>query len=88
MQELEEIKRLSFLAAKKVLTVGDVCILTGLTKSYIYKLTSARGIPFYKPNDKTIYFKREDVEAWMLRGRVKSNEEINHETATHILNSK
>ena len=36
-----------------------------LSKSYLYKLTSARKIPHFKKGKK-IYFKQEELEDWML----------------------
>lgn len=47
----------------------EAAILTGLSLSHLYKLTSTNGIPCYKPTGKAIYFNREELEAWMLRGR-------------------
>ena len=49
--------------------------MTGMSKSHIYKLTSANQIPHYKPNGKHLYFDRAEVEAWMKRGRVQTNTE-------------
>ena len=59
-----------------VLTVEDAAAFTGLSRSHIYKLTSAGDIPHYKPNGKYIYFDRKELEAWLLRNRVSTNEEI------------
>lgn len=63
------------LAAKRVLNLDDVAVLTGLSKSHLYKLTCENRIPFYKPNGKQIYFDRAEVEAWMLRNRQQTKEE-------------
>ena len=46
-----------------VLSVKSLMIITGWSKGYIYKLTSKGVLPFYKPNNKTIFFKnRTDIE--------------------------
>ena len=37
---------------KKMLTVDDVSSYTGISKSYLYKLTSSQSIPHYKPTGK------------------------------------
>ena len=68
MQQLERIKSYTLLAAKNVLGIDDMVALTGLSKSYIYKLTCRKEIPYYKPNGKLIYFDRQEVE-----GRMKQN---------------
>ena len=57
-KQLDRIERYSMLAAKNVLVLDDVVILTGLSKSHLYKLTYTRQIPHYKPNGKQIYFDR------------------------------
>ena len=46
------------LTQKTVLKLDEVILLTGLSKSYMYKLTSTGGIPCYKPQGKHIYFKK------------------------------
>ena len=53
MQSIEE--RLTNLerinqGAKTILTLEEVAKYTNYSKSYIYKLTSRREIPCYKPN--------------------------------------
>lgn len=74
--ELAEIKQITALAAKRVLNLEEVCQLTGLGKSHVYRLTSIKEIPHYKPNGKLLYFDRAEVEAWMKQNRVATREEI------------
>lgn len=78
---LDEVKRNTLLAAKKVLNVDDVVTLTGMTKAYIYTLTSKREIPFYKPNGRLIFFNRDEIEAWMMRGKVTPDSETEEAAA-------
>ena len=65
----------SLLAAKNVLTLEDVALLTGLSKSHLYRLTCTRQIPYYKPNGKQIYFDRGEIENWMKQNRVMTQQE-------------
>lgn len=58
----------TLLAAKTVLTIEDASRITGLTKSYLYKLTSAKLIPYYK-QAKLIYFDKSEIERWMKQNR-------------------
>ena len=62
-------------AGKTMLLIGDVATMTGMSKSTIYKLTCTNQIPHYKPNGKHVYFERDEIVAWMKRGRVQTNEE-------------
>lgn len=72
---LERIEQL-LLGNKKVLTFDEACEYTGLSRSYMYKLTSSANIPFSKPNGKVIFFSREKLDSWMLDNEHKTNREI------------
>ena len=85
MQSIEErlmnLERINQ-GAKTILTLEEVAKYTNYSKSYIYKLTSRREIPCYKPNGKQLYFKRTEIEEWLLTNRKMTNKEIESEVAT------
>ena len=85
---LERIERNSLLGAKNVLCLDDVSCLTGLSKSHLYKLTSTRQIPFYRPNGKLLYFDRQEIESWMKQNRVSTLAEAEHYAMRYCLNGK
>jgi len=59
------------LSRKNILTVGELESYTGFSKSYIYKLTMDRMIPYYKRDGgKTLFFKRSEIDDWLLSNRV------------------
>lgn len=72
-KRLDKIERL-LQCQKSVLTFEEGCEFTGLSKSYMYKLTHRNKIPFFKPHGKNIYFSREELEAWLLKNPVKTAE--------------
>lgn len=92
LTKLEEIKNLTLIAAKSILTIDDVVTLTGFTKSYVYNLTWQRKIPYYKPTGKQIYFDKAEVEAWMRQNRVNTAQEAEqkalHYVASHASRSR
>ena len=88
MDAIEVIKKYSLMAAKEVLLVDDVSILTGISKSTIYKMTCNRSIPHYKPNGKCIYFDKREIENWMRQNRVNTNEEAEQKALAYILKGK
>jgi len=95
MVELNEIKeqlnRLEsgLLSQKSVLNFDEVVKFTGLSKSYLYKLTSTNRIPHYKPNGKVIYFERAQVEAWLMQNPIKTAQEIEQRATNYVvLNQK
>ncbi|MCQ2077608.1 MAG: helix-turn-helix domain-containing protein, partial [Bacteroidaceae bacterium] len=54
-QRIEELESLVY-ASKNVLSFDEASKFLSLSKSYLYKLTSAGLIPHYKPQGKMIYF--------------------------------
>lgn len=73
----EEISR----GSKEFIDMEDMQKLTGFSRSYIYKLTSKREIPFYRPHGGKIFFKRQEVEDWIESSRVSSVSEISSRSA-------
>jgi len=88
LDQLDRIERNSLLAAKNVLNLEDVALLTGLSKSHLYKLTCSHQIPMYKPNGKQIYFDRVEIEAWMKQNRVATMQEIEQTATNYIVTGK
>ena len=66
---------------KSVLTIDEAAEYMGLKKSYLYKLTSERRIPHFKPNGKKIYFEREALTSWMMSSRRTSSKAAHRFTA-------
>lgn len=87
-EKINQILAYSLLAAKNVLTLEDVALLTGLSKSYLYKLTCAKQIPYYRPNGKQIYFDRGEVEAWMKQNRVNTRKEAEQQATMYVAGHK
>lgn len=48
----------------QTLTLAEAAIFLGLKKSYIYKLTSTRQIPYIKYGGRLILFDRAALETW------------------------
>mgnify|MGYP000182030760 CR=1 FL=1 len=74
----------SIITNKSVLNTSEAAIYTGLTESYIYKLTSKQDIPHFKPRGKMIYFNRVELDDWLQQNRIKSNSEIEQAAISHV----
>ena len=70
---------------KNVLTFTEAAEYLGLSKSNLYKMTSAGKIPFYKPNGKNIYFNRTELDNWIFTNRHASDEELEKQADEHII---
>ena len=61
---------------RNLMTTTEAARYLGLKPSYLYKMMMRRAIPYYKPNGKLCFFAKEDLDAWLKRVRVKSQDEI------------
>lgn len=76
LKRLDRLETLTLLGAKTVLNLDDVVLLTGLSKSTLYKKTANRELPYYRANGgKQIFFKKEELEDWLTKDRVSSQNE-------------
>lgn len=73
---------------KEVLTLKELSIYTGFSKSHIYKLTHHNKIPHYKPGGKVCFFKMTEVKEWLLSNRVSTKDELQSQASAYLLNSK
>jgi len=76
------------LSSKKVLTVDEACDYTGISRSYLYKLTSANKIPFSKPLGKLLFFSKEKLDKWLLSNNYISQDEIESKALTYTIKNK
>jgi excisionase family DNA binding protein len=72
------------LSQKTVLNFDEVAAYTGLSKSYLYKLTSSGGIPCFKPQGKHIYFNKQEIDQWLMQNRKATNVELDSQAATFV----
>lgn len=54
----------STIQANELITLEEAARFLGLKKSYLYKLTSTKQIPFYKYGGRVIAFDPADLQAW------------------------
>ena len=88
IERLEKIERLlesQNLLQKEVLNLNEAALYLELSTSHLYRLTSTGCIPFYKPNGKKLYFKRLELDQWLLRNRSTSKEEIETHAANYLI---
>lgn len=72
---------------KELLTIDEAAALTGFKKSYLYRLTCKRRIPFYKPAQK-IFFKKSELEQWVFDCRERPINEIERSALNNLVNSR
>ena len=73
------------LSSKTVLTFDEVATYTGLSKSYLYKLTHTGGIPCYKPGGKVLYFNKVELDEWMMQNRKVTASELDAKANNYLM---
>ncbi|MBR1551617.1 MAG: helix-turn-helix domain-containing protein [Muribaculaceae bacterium] len=69
---------------KEYLTVNEAADYLNLSSSLIYKLTSKHELPIYKPNGKTIFIHRDDLNRWIAKNKILSQDEIEEYAMTQM----
>ncbi len=85
--ELKEIKELLIkqtIQQKEILTIEEASEYLGLSTSRLYKMTSNKEIPHYKPGGKKIYLNRQELEQWILNSRVASTNDLDDEMENYL----
>ncbi len=85
LKRIEGLLKSQNLVQKPVINFNEACEYLELSQSHMYKLTSSSAIPHYKPNGKKIYFKRIELDAWLLRNRTASSDELEKEATDFLI---
>lgn len=83
-ETLNEIKEI---LEKEFLNLEETANYLSLSKSKLYKLTSKKEIPHYKPSGKIIYFKRSEINEWVFKNKITSVEELENELEQYMSNN-
>lgn len=60
---------------RNLMNTTEAARYLGVKPSYLYKMMMRRAVPYYKPGGKLCFFAKEDLDAWLKRVRVKSQDE-------------
>lgn len=77
--QLESMLRDHVLSQKVALSFEEAVRYMDISSSLLYKLTCKRVIPAYKPGGKILFFKRSDLDNWMLSKRRMTSKELKTE---------
>lgn len=76
LEKLETIIEKQNILSKEILTLEEASEYLLLSKSCIYKMTSNKEVPYYIPGGKKIYFRRSELDRWILESRITPANEI------------
>lgn len=78
----DRLDELTLIGTKEVLTIDEAALFTGFKKNGLYNLTYQKQIPYYKKSGR-VFFRKSELESWMTRHKVRSDEELNGMAATY-----
>ncbi|WP_166967276.1 helix-turn-helix domain-containing protein [Yeosuana marina] len=87
LERLDRLEKL-LIGSKEVLTFDEASDYTGISRSYLYKLTASGKIPHSKPNGKMLFFEKKKLVDWLLQNKRRSQQEIEAEALTHSMRHK
>lgn len=79
---VETIKRSVIVMMKNIWSVADLALVLDVSESRIRHLARDRSFPSYKQGGR-LFFKREEIEAWLTAHRTASQAEIDSQAATY-----
>jgi len=84
---LKEIADDSSASGTDILDVKQAAVFLRSKVTTLYEKTSAKTIPHFKRGNR-IYFKRQELEAWIEKGKVKTVEDMQGEAITFAMKRK
>lgn len=85
---LDRIERLVTMGSKDMLTIEDVCLITGFSAKRIYDLTSKKKIPYYKPLGGKVFFDKTEIENWLRSNRIETEAVTKAKASTYCFTNK
>lgn len=76
---MPQLPKQNTMEAREYMNIGEAAQYLGFAKNYVYKLTSARRIPFYKPVGRHIIFRRSELDQWVASSRYATRMELMQE---------
>lgn len=73
------------LANKSTMNISEAAAYTGLSVSFLYKLTSQQEIPHYKPRGKNLAFDRAELDEWQKQNKICTLQEIDQQASDHLV---
>lgn len=73
-----------FLNQKDIFNFDEAAEYLSLSKSTLYKLTSKKEIPHYKPN-RCVFFERTELDKWIRDAAVKTEEQLDDQVNAYTM---
>lgn len=87
-QQLDRIEQYAKIAAKEMLNIKEASFILDMSEQSVRSKARNNELPCYKPNVNRLYFKKSELEAWMMQNRSKGRAEIESEAEVYCLTHK
>ena len=75
-------------ASERPMSLDEAATYLHVSKSHAYQLTSKGLIAHFKPAGKRIFFRKSDLDAYLLRNRRASESELERAAVDHVARSR
>lgn len=86
-ERLARIEQLILMSSKNVLSVKEAALMLDVSESRVRHLVCDSTLPYYRQGKK-IYFKKTEIESWMLHTRFPCKAEIERQATTYTALAK
>lgn len=87
-KELQQLADLLGIYSKDILSFKEAARYMGVSESFLYKLSSSRKISHSKPNNKLIFFRKEDLNNWLLQNPIRTANEAQKDIESYLSRNK
>lgn len=88
LNELKILKGMISGESRIPMTLSEAARYLNFTISGLYKLTCSKKIPFYKPNNKRIYFEKGELTKWLLSNKIDVERNLNEKEKELIIRKR
>lgn len=74
-----------FLCQKEIFNFDEAAAYLSMSKSTLYKLTSKKEIPHYKPN-RFVFFEKAELDKWIRAAAVRTEEQLCDQVNAYTMN--
>lgn len=71
--------------SKDFLSAREAADYIGAKLNYFYKLTSKHKLPMYNPTGRKLLFKKSELQAWVEKSRVSTDDELQSRAETELM---
>jgi len=84
LEEIRDLIQRQNIYKKEILTLDEAVEYIRVSKSFLYKLTSKGKISHSKPSGKLVFFKRADLDKWMLSNKSETVNELESQVNNYL----